>query len=83
MVDVRVALGVQVPLYLAATCTLFGFACGVQDYGISVRSQECPYSALLGSTVDTCSASVYEASGRISHVLYVSGLRIASTRMVG
>ena len=26
-----------------------------------------PYATLLGSTVDTCLASVYEAFGRISH----------------
>ena len=41
------------------------FAIGVQEYGFSGRRILVwfPYSVLLGSTVDTCLASVYEACG--------------------
>ena len=48
-------------LFLAATCTYLLFACGVQDLDFLGDPRNVPYSALLGSTVDTCSASVYEA----------------------
>ena len=59
-----------VQVVLTVVCTVFG---------VRLRSTRCgfsgiwllelfPYSTLSGSTVDTCSASVYEASGGFSHV---------------
>ena len=43
-----------------------------------------PYSPLLGSSVDTCSASVYEAFWTtFTRTLRGGGLQIDSTRVVG
>ena len=47
MIDVPVALGRADPLYLAVSVRCSVFACGVPDF-------EFTYSALSGSTVDTC-----------------------------
>ena len=51
----------SVPLYLTVTCTVFAFE--VQDSGLfwEMTSGCFPYSALFGSTLDTCTASVYGA----------------------
>ena len=56
VVDVPVAQTMQVPLYLAVTCTVFGVRLGVPDYGFSLEilREICMYSALSSSTVDTC-----------------------------
>ena len=50
-------------LYLAVTCTVFGVRRWSTSYGIFWKiSSDCfPYATLLGSTADTCFASVYEA----------------------
>ena len=64
--DVPVAQVVQVPLYLAATCTLFGVRLWSTGLLIFWEIRNVPCSVLLGSTVDTRLASVYEAFGRIS-----------------
>ena len=49
------------PLYLTVTCSVFAFE--VQDAGLfwEMTSGCFPYSALFGSTLDTCTASVYGA----------------------
>ena len=52
-----------VPSYSAVTCSVFAFE--VQDSGLfwEMTSGCFPYSALSGSTLDTCTASVYGAFG--------------------
>ena len=54
VIDVPVAQVVQVASYLAVTCS--EFACGVQDCGRfwKITSGWIPYSAPVGSTLDTC-----------------------------
>ena len=66
VVDVPVAVDVQVPLFLAATSTFFW--CSLVDYRIMDfmgAPRNVPYSALRGSTLDTCLATVYEAFWKI------------------
>ena len=69
MIDVPVAQFVQFRTSSFAPCIWESlvqcsvFACGVQDYGFfwEITSGLFPYATLLGSTVDTRLASVYEA----------------------
>ena len=60
VIDVPVVQVVQVPSYMAFTCS--EFACGVQDYGRfwKITSGWIPYSAPVGSTLDTCLRQIPE-----------------------
>ena len=71
------------PLYLAVTCTCSVFACGVQDYGLFCEflQEWVPYSTLLGSTVDTSSASVYEACWKKFTRFLCEGCRSSYSRV--
>ena len=54
-------------------CACSVFACRVQDYGLfcEILQEWFPHSTLLGSTVDTSSASVHEACWKKFHTFYV------------
>ena len=60
-----------VPPYLAVTCSVFAF--GIQNTGLFwvMTSGTFPYSALIGSTLDTCLRQFTEAFGNFSHIFFV------------
>ena len=62
---VEKSLTFYVSSYLAVTCSVFAF--GVQDTGLLwvMTSGTFPYSALIGSTLDTCLRQFTEAFGII------------------
>ena len=83
VIDVPVALVVQIPCIWQSLVPCSVFACGVPDYGFSCEfaSGNIYIFSTLWFDSGYMSASVYEAPGRFSHVVIREGGRSSCSRV--